>query len=80
MRSRAASPLGGTLSGAFLNLFNPAYQQFQGATAGIRIEAALGCLLGAFYVHLKTRSLWRAVASFFAARPARTLSGVSGSR
>ena len=59
-------PQSGTLTGAFLNLFNPAYQQFQGATAGIRIEAALGCLLGAFYVHLKTRSLGRAVLSFFA--------------
>jgi Flp pilus assembly protein TadD len=59
-------PQSGTLTGAFLNLFNPAYQQFQGATAGIRIEAALGCLLGAFYVHLKTRSLGRTVLSFFA--------------
>ncbi len=58
-------PQSGTLAGAFLNLFNPTYQQFQGATAGIRIEAALGCLLGAFYVHLKTRSLGRAVLSFF---------------
>lgn len=59
-------PQSGTLTGAFINLFNPAYQQFQGATAGIRIEAALGCLLGAFYVHLKTRNLGRAVLSFFA--------------
>ncbi len=59
-------PQSGTLTGAFLNLFNPAYQQFQGATAGIRFEAALGCLLGAFYVHLKTRSIGRAVLSFFA--------------
>jgi tetratricopeptide (TPR) repeat protein len=59
-------PTSGTLMGAFLNLFNPAYQQFQGATAGIRIEAAAGCLLGALYVQLKTRSLWRAVATFAA--------------
>ena len=58
-------PRSGTLLGAFLNLFNPAYQQFQGATAGIRLEAALGCLLGAFYVHLKTRSLGRSVLAFF---------------
>ncbi|MFH1688985.1 MAG: tetratricopeptide repeat protein [Candidatus Eisenbacteria bacterium] len=58
-------PKSGTLVGAFVNLLNPAYQQFQGATAGIRIEAALGCLLGAFYVHLKTRNLGRAVLAFF---------------
>ena len=58
-------PQSGTLTGAFLNLFNPTYQQFQGATAGIRVEAALGCLLGAFYVHLKTRSLGRTILSFF---------------
>jgi tetratricopeptide (TPR) repeat protein len=57
-------PQSGTLAGAFVNLFNPAYQQFQGATSGIRIEAAVGCLLGAYYVHLKTRSLWRSVAAF----------------
>ena len=58
-------PQSGTLWGAFLNLLNPAYQQFEGATAGIRIEAALGCLLGAFYVHLKTGSLGRTVLAFF---------------
>ena len=58
-------PKSGTLWGAFLNLLNPSYQQFQGATAGIRIEAGLGCLLGAFYVHLKTRSIGRAILAFF---------------
>lgn len=57
-------PQSGTLAGAFVNLFNPAYQQFQGATSGIRIEAAAGCLLGAYYVHLKTRSLWRSIVAF----------------
>jgi tetratricopeptide (TPR) repeat protein len=57
-------PQSGTLVGAFFNLLNPAYQQFQGATAGIRIEAGLGCLLGAFYVHLKTKSLGRSVLAF----------------
>ena len=57
-------PSSGTLWGAFLNLFNPTYHQFQGATAGIRIEAAAGCLLGAFYVHLKTRSLFRSLLAF----------------
>jgi tetratricopeptide (TPR) repeat protein len=59
-------PRSGTLLGAFVNLLNPAYQQFQGATAGIRIEAGLGCLLGAYYVHLKTRSLVRSVLAFLA--------------
>ncbi|MBN2566355.1 MAG: tetratricopeptide repeat protein [Candidatus Eisenbacteria bacterium] len=59
-------PRSGTLTGAFLNLLNPGYQQFQGATAGIRIEAGLGCLLGAFYVHLKTRSIARSVCAFVA--------------
>ena len=59
-------PQSGTLAGAFVNLLNPFYQQFQGATAGIRIEAGLGCLLGAFYVHLKTRSLGRSILAFVA--------------
>jgi tetratricopeptide (TPR) repeat protein len=59
-------PKSGTLWTAFANLFNPAYADFQGTTAGIRIEAAIGCVLGAFYVHLKTRSAARAIASFFA--------------
>ncbi len=58
-------PKGDRLWPAFVNLLNPAYREFQGTTAGIRIEAALGCLLGAFYVHLKTRNLARAVGSFF---------------
>jgi tetratricopeptide (TPR) repeat protein len=57
-------PRSGTLSGAFFNLLNPGYHQFQGATAGIRIEAGLGCLLGAYYVHLKTRSLLRSLLAF----------------
>lgn len=59
-------PKAGGLGSAFVNLFNPAYAEFQGTTAGIRIEAAIGCVLGAFYVHLKTRSLLRSVVSFFA--------------
>jgi len=59
-------PKSGGLGTAFVNLFNPTYGEFQGTTAGIRIEAAIGCVLGAFYVHLKTRSLGRAIASFFA--------------
>jgi tetratricopeptide (TPR) repeat protein len=59
-------PRTGGLWTAFVNLFNPTYGEFQGTTAGIRIEAAIGCVLGATYVHLKTRSAGRAVASFFA--------------
>jgi Flp pilus assembly protein TadD len=59
-------PTSGGLGTAFVNLFNPAYREFQGTTAGIRIEAALGCVLGALYVRLKTRSLGRAIAAFFA--------------
>ena len=53
----------GSLGGAFLNLFNPAYNGFQGTTIGIRVEAALGCFLAATYVHLKTRSPWKAWAT-----------------
>ncbi len=59
-------PRSGGLGTAFVNLFNPTYAEFQGTTAGIRIEAAIGCVLGAFYVHLKTRSIARAIVSFFA--------------
>jgi tetratricopeptide (TPR) repeat protein len=59
-------PKSGGLGTAFVNLFNPAYREFQGTTAGIRIEAAIGCVLGAFYVHMKTRSAGRAIASLFA--------------
>ena len=60
-------PLGSTTLGtAFVNLFNPTFRSFQGTTAGIRIEAAVGCLLGAYYVHLKTRSVARSIAAFFA--------------
>ncbi len=58
-------PKGESLGPAFLNLFNPAFREFQGTTAGIRIEAALGCVLAAVYVHLKTRNIGRAIASFF---------------
>lgn len=59
-------PKSGGLGQAFVNLLNPAYHEFQGTTAGIRIEAAVGCVLGAVYVHLKTRNLGRAILSFFA--------------
>jgi len=55
-------PRSGTLWQAFVNLLNPAYAGFQGTTAGIRIEAAAGCILAALYVHLKTRSALRALA------------------
>jgi Tfp pilus assembly protein PilF len=59
-------PLGSTtLGSAFLNLLNPAYDSFQGTTAGIRIEAALGCVLGGYYVYLKTRSPLRTILSVF---------------
>lgn len=57
-------PKSGTLWQAFLNLLNPMYRGFQGPTAGIRVEAAAGCLLAAVYVHLKTRNALRAVAAF----------------
>ncbi|MBM3306819.1 MAG: tetratricopeptide repeat protein [Candidatus Eisenbacteria bacterium] len=59
-------PRTGTLGQAFLNLWNPLYKGFQGPTAGIRIEAAIGCVLAACYVHLKTRSALRAAAAFVA--------------
>ncbi len=58
-------PKDGGLAPAFLNLLNPTYREFQGTTAGIRIEAALGCLLGAYYVFLKTRNVARSILSFF---------------
>lgn len=54
-------PRGRGIGKAFLNLFNPAYSDFIGTTAGIRIEAALGCVLAGVYVHLKTRSAARAL-------------------
>ena len=60
-------PLGSTtLGSAFLNLLNPAYDSFQGTTVGIRIEAALGCALGAYYVYIKTRSPLRSIVAVFA--------------
>ena len=59
----------GSLGGAFLNLFNPAYEGFQGTTIGIRVEAALGCFLAAAYVHLKTRNPWRTGATALAIYP-----------
>ncbi|MFH1502703.1 MAG: tetratricopeptide repeat protein [Candidatus Eisenbacteria bacterium] len=59
-------PRGYTLGQAFLNLLNPAFQSFQGTTTGIRVEAGIGCIAGAVYVWLKTRSAGRAVVSFFA--------------
>ena len=46
---------------AFVNLLNPAYNGFRGATLGIRVEAGLGCFLAAFYVYLKTRSVTRSL-------------------
>ncbi len=47
-------PEGHTLVEAFINLLNPFYHGFQGTTAGIRIEAAVGCVLAAVYVQIKT--------------------------
>ncbi len=58
-------PKDGSIGRAFLNLMNPAYTDFQGTTVGIRLEAALGCLLGAWYVYLKTRNALRSVVSIF---------------
>ncbi|MBD3367638.1 MAG: tetratricopeptide repeat protein [Candidatus Eisenbacteria bacterium] len=58
-------PKDGSIGRAFLNLLNPTYHDFQGTTVGIRLEAALGCLLGAWYVFLKTRNVLRSVLSFF---------------
>ena len=49
------------LGAAFVNLLNPAYNGFRGATLGIRVEAGLGCILAAFYVYLKTRSVTRSL-------------------
>lgn len=59
-------PKDSTLGAAFLNLLNPAYRSFQGTTAGIRVEAGVGCILGAVYVYLKTRSPGRTILSFLA--------------
>jgi tetratricopeptide (TPR) repeat protein len=59
-------PRSATLWDAFVNLFNPAFTRFQGTTAGIRIEAALGCVLGSIYVFLKTRSPLRTGVAFVA--------------
>lgn len=49
------------LGTAFVNLLNPLYGEFPGATGGIRLEALVGCLAGAAYVWLKTKSLGRAL-------------------
>jgi hypothetical protein len=49
------------LRAAFLNLLNPFSGKLPGTTAGIRAEAAVGCLAGAVYVYLKTRQLGRSV-------------------
>ncbi len=54
---------------AFANLLNPFYHGFQGATAGIRLEAAAGCILAAVYVHLKTKSAGRALLTIVAVYP-----------
>jgi tetratricopeptide (TPR) repeat protein len=59
-------PRSGTLWQAFLNLWNPAYREFQGPTMGIRVESLIGCALAALYVHLKTRSALRSVLAFVA--------------
>jgi len=58
-------PKDGSIGRAFLNLLNPTFHDFQGTTAGIRLEAALGCLLGAWYVFLKTKNTLRSIVSFF---------------
>jgi hypothetical protein len=50
-----------TLAEAFINLLNPFYHGFQGTTAGIRIEAAAGCVLAAVYVQIKTGKPARAL-------------------
>lgn len=44
------------------NYFNP-WVEFEGATAGVRLEAALGVILGGYYVYLKRRKIWIALAS-----------------
>lgn len=54
-------PKSGTLWAAFVNLLNPLYHEFQGTTAGIRIEAGLGCVLAAVYIHLKTAKMGRSI-------------------
>ncbi len=54
-------PKNHTLTEAFINLLNPFYHGFQGTTAGIRIEAAAGCVLAAVYVQIKTGKLARAL-------------------
>jgi Flp pilus assembly protein TadD len=44
------------------NYFNPGVE-FEGATAGVRLEGALGVLLGGYYVYLKRRKVWVALVS-----------------
>ncbi len=44
------------------NYFNPGVE-FAGATAGVRLEAALGVLLGGYYVYLKRKKVWVALVS-----------------
>jgi Flp pilus assembly protein TadD len=44
------------------NYFNPSVS-FPGATAGVRIEAAVGVVLGAYYIYLKRRKIWLALVS-----------------
>lgn len=46
-----------------LNFFNPAVN-LEGTTAGIRIEAFLGCILACTYVFFKTRSAARVLLTF----------------
>lgn len=53
-------PKNHSLIDAFVNLLNPFYSGFQGTTAGIRIEAAVGCVLAATYVRIKTGKTARA--------------------
>jgi len=54
-----------SILGVFLNLFNPAIT-LKGTTAGIRIEAFLGCLLAGAYVWLKSRGRVRTIVTFLA--------------
>ncbi|OGD75385.1 MAG: hypothetical protein A2Y64_00995 [Candidatus Coatesbacteria bacterium RBG_13_66_14] len=44
------------------NYFNPGVE-FEGATAGVRLEAALGVILGGYYVYLKRKKIWISLAS-----------------
>jgi tetratricopeptide (TPR) repeat protein len=44
------------------NYFNPGVE-FEGATAGVRLEGALGVILGGYYVYLKRKRVWIALAS-----------------